>query len=162
VWIGALLYFVYAYLIYAMAVHLNYLFLGYVAALGLSAYALVGALYTQGGGTMPTDHAHRRRLPAVVLMLIGGLFGLLWLGELVPAVLTDSVPESLEEAGLIVNPIHVVDLSLVLPGMLITGYLLMKRHPGWPFRSSWAPASSLPWRSSSKAATARRSRRWRW
>jgi hypothetical protein len=139
VWIGALLYFIYAYLIYAMAVHLNYLFLGYVAVLGASAYAVIGALYARGGATMVTDRrAHRRRLPAIVLMLIGGLFGLLWLSELIPALLSDTVPQSLEEAGLIVNPIHVVDLSLVLPGMLVTGYLLMKRHPVGRF---WA----APW-----------------
>jgi hypothetical protein len=139
VWVGALLYFIYAYLINAMAVHLNYLFLGYVAVLGASAYALIGFLYARGGAAMVTDRgAHQRRLPAIVLMLIGGLFSLLWLSELIPALVSDTVPQSLEEAGLIVNPIHVVDLSLVLPGMLVTGYLLMTRHPVGRF---WA----APW-----------------
>ncbi|GGD30244.1 hypothetical protein [Nocardioides daphniae] len=39
VWLGALLYFVYAFVVYAMAVHFNSLFLAYVAVLGLSTYA---------------------------------------------------------------------------------------------------------------------------
>ena len=37
VWLGTLLYLVYAFVVYAVAVHLNHLFLVYVAVLGLSA-----------------------------------------------------------------------------------------------------------------------------
>lgn len=46
-WMGALLYFIYAYLIYAFFVHFNYLFLVYVAVLGLSVYTLIGGLWEQ-------------------------------------------------------------------------------------------------------------------
>ena len=41
VWVGTLLYLVYAYVVYAMAVHFNALFLVYVAVLGLSSYAVM-------------------------------------------------------------------------------------------------------------------------
>lgn len=134
-----LLYFIYAYLIYAVAVHLNYLFLGYVAVLSLSAFALIGARYTHSEEEIVREHTSMPpRFPSIVLFLIGGLFGALWLSEVIPAVLSGSVPQSLEDAGLIVNPIHVVDLSLVLPAMIITGYLLMKKNSAGIF---WA----APW-----------------
>ena len=41
VWLGALLYLIYAFIVYAVAVHLNYLFLVYVAVLGLSAWGVI-------------------------------------------------------------------------------------------------------------------------
>src|SRR3990172_3256670 len=46
VWVGLLIYAVYSYVLYALFVHFNVLFLPYVAVLGLSAYALCGALAT--------------------------------------------------------------------------------------------------------------------
>ena len=41
VWLGALFYLAYAYVVYSMAVHFNELFLVYVATLGLSLYAVM-------------------------------------------------------------------------------------------------------------------------
>jgi hypothetical protein len=46
VWLGVLLYLVYTYLIYALAIQFNALFLVYVALLGCSLYALIGGLAT--------------------------------------------------------------------------------------------------------------------
>lgn len=61
-----------------------------------------------------------------VLIVTGGLFALLWLSELVPATLSGQAPASLEVAGLTMNPIHVIDLSVVLPGMIIIGVLALR------------------------------------
>lgn len=121
VWLGTLLYLVYAFVVYAVAVHLNYLFLVYVAVLGLSAWGVIftvgpirsaGVLHRQG---------RRRTVAAWVLIATGVMFAGLWLSELVPALLTGTVPASVTDAGLWVNPIHVIDLSMVLPGFIICG-----------------------------------------
>jgi hypothetical protein len=52
------------------------------------------------------------------------LFGALWLAEDVPAVLAGTPSPSLAETGLFTNPVHVIDLSLVLPAHIIAGTLL--------------------------------------
>jgi hypothetical protein len=131
VWLGTLFYFVYAYLVYAMAVHFNYLFLVYVAVLGLSVWALLltaGQLHRRG-----VVVASGRRLAGWTLVAVGVLFALLWLGELVPALLAGEVPQSVEEAGLWVNPIHVIDLAVVLPGFVASGVLALRGDPGGVF-----------------------------
>lgn len=128
VWLGALLYLVYAFVVYAVAVHLNDLFLVYVAVLGLSAWAVifhVGALRREPV-TFPAGRT--RRTAAAVIAAVGVLFGGLWLGELVPALLIGEVPASLVEAGLWVNPIHVMDLALVLPAFIATGLAALRQQ----------------------------------
>ncbi|MFC0682785.1 hypothetical protein ACFFGH_33555 [Lysobacter korlensis] len=124
-WTGTLLYILYAYIVYAFAVHFSRLFLIYVAVLGLVFYTLLAALPMRG------DPSANRRGPARlfgawVLIGTGALFALLWLSELIPATVTGQAPQSLEVAGLIVNPIHVIDLAVVLPGMITIGVLALR------------------------------------
>lgn len=77
-------------------------------------------------------------------MVIGLLFGLLWLAEIMPALIDGTIPASMTEAGLIVNPVHVIDLALVLPAMIISGRWLQqgKRAGDW-FGPSWLIFSVL-------------------
>lgn len=144
VWIGALLYLVYAFVIYAMAVHLNYLFLVYVAVVGLSAWGVIfhvndvrreGIRYPQG---------RSRMVAALVIIATGVMFAGLWLGELVPALLMGTVPASITDAGLWVNPIHVIDLSMVLPGFIISGVAALNgREHGLFWLAPWLVFSVL-------------------
>jgi len=122
VWIGTLLYLLYAYVVYGFAVHLGRLFLVYVAILGLVVFTLIDALFRRDRAVMHPA-AGARRFGAWVLICTGGLFGLLWLSEVVPAAISGQMPPSLITAGLIVNPIHVIDLAVVLPGMILIGIL---------------------------------------
>src|SRR5262249_38760314 len=39
------------------------------------------------------------------------------------------LPQTAIDAGLIVNPIHVLDLAFALPALAVTGVLLWKRQP---------------------------------
>jgi hypothetical protein len=121
VWAGALLYLAYAFAIYALAVHFGALFLPYVAVLGLSVHAFGFGLRWWDGGF----RVRPRPLAAgtAVLAGIAVVFSLLWLASIVPALLAGTVPSELVEAGLVANPVHVLDLALVLPGMLITAVL---------------------------------------
>lgn len=126
VWLGTLLYLVYAYIVYSMAVHFNALFMVYVAALGLSSYAImftVNGLRAENEG-FPQPAA--RKVAGYTSIAIGVLFGLLWLSELIPATLSGEVPQSVIDAGLWVNPVHVIDLAVLLPAFIIAGYLTLK------------------------------------
>lgn len=138
-YLGCLFYFVYAYLIYAFFVHFNYLFLIYVAVLGFSFYCLIGILIPQNYSYLTKVLVIKnRKFASVILIIIGVLFATLWLSEIISALFSGSIPQSAQIADLWVNPIHVIDLSLVLPGMIITGILLLQRKfLGYLFASSW-------------------------
>lgn len=133
VWLGTLLYLVYAYVVYAMAVHFNQLFLVYVAALGVSAYAVMFSLARLCTADEAYPAPDARTLAGYTSIVIGVLFGGLWLGELVPATLSGDVPASVSEAGLWVNPIHVIDLALLLPAMVIVGVLTLRGRSAGEF-----------------------------
>lgn len=133
VWLGTLLYLVYAFIVYSMAVHFNQLFLVYVATLGLSSYAVMFTVddLRAENGRLPRPVA--RKVAGHTSIAIGVLFGLLWLSELVPATLSGEVPQSVTDAGLWVNPIHVIDLAVLLPAFVIAGYQAVKGQPGGQF-----------------------------
>ncbi len=144
VWLGTLLYLIYAFIVYAVAVHLNGLFLVYVAVLGLSVWAVVFHVGPLRRRDIPFPHGRPRRLAANVILATGALFTLLWLSELVPAALSGQVPASLVEAGLWVNPIHVIDLAVVLPGFLISGVAALRnREHGLFWLGPWLVFSAM-------------------
>lgn len=124
-WMGTLFYFLYAYIVYAFAVHFGRLFLVYVAVLGLVFYTLIVALVMR---ELPAAYPRgaARWFGAWVLIGTGVLFAVLWLSELIPATVSGQAPPGLEVAGLIVNPIHVIDLSVVLPGLIVIGVLALR------------------------------------
>ena len=79
------------------------------------------------------------RLVAIVLVVMSVLTALMWLGQDVPALMSGQVPSDVLEAGLLTNPTHVLDLGLVLPACVVTGFLLARRR-AWGFvlvRTSW-------------------------
>lgn len=129
--IGALFYVAYSYALYALFVHFGTLFLAYVAVLGLSVFALIGATAEIEVNAMQGVLGERRwrRTAAVFLVVVGGIFSLLWLSEIVPATLAGVTPESVEKSSFAVNPIHVLDLALFLPATIMTGLLLWKDRP---------------------------------
>ena len=131
--LGLLIYVVYSYVLYAFFVHFNLLFPIYVATLGTSFWALAGIV---------VDVRHERigelfegrsgRAQSVYLMVSGLVFGVLWMSSIAASIVSGDTPRELVEAGLTVNPVHVLDLAFVLPAMVVTSILLWKRHPhGW-------------------------------
>jgi hypothetical protein len=128
VWMGVLLALIYSYVIYAFAVHFNSLFLVYVAILGLSFYTLVGSLmHLHLEGLQPSFTANTKARPvSVFLLVVAILFYFQWLSEDIPALLAGKVPQSVVENGLLTNPVHVLDMGLLLPAMIITAILLWR------------------------------------
>jgi hypothetical protein len=129
IWLGALIYVIYSYLMYAFSVHFGPVFPVYVAALGLAFYALFGSLLCMDraglAGVFPP--AVRVKPAAAYLMFTGIAFSGLWLSDIIRALAAGSPPAGVAETGLPVNFVHVEDLGFVLPGMIITSVLLWKR-----------------------------------
>jgi hypothetical protein len=130
-WLGVLTFTFYNYVIYAFSVPFGPLFPVWVAVLGLSLFSLIG-------GIVSLDHekaSARFTKPAAVrgaawfLIVMGALFGLLWLSEDVPALLTGRVPKSVIDMALPTNPVHVLDLSFFLPAVIAAGVLALRGNP---------------------------------
>jgi hypothetical protein len=127
---GAMVYLVYSYVLYAVGVHFNSLFLAYCAVLGVAFWTLAGI-----GLRLRHDPAATLR-PEVPVKLAGGflialaaLFYVLWLSEDLPALAKGVAPASLAEVDLPSNPVHVLDLAIVLPAMTWSGVALLQRRP---------------------------------
>jgi hypothetical protein len=127
--LGVLIYLIYSYVLYSFFVHFGPLFLLYVATLGLSFYSFVGVLavldWQKAGGLF----ANVKVKPASILLgLVAGLFTLLWFADIVGALVRGGVPADLDKIGLLVNPVHVLDLALLLPGAFIVAALVWRKR----------------------------------
>lgn len=127
-WLGATAYSAYSYLLYAGFVHFSGWFLVYVATFGSSTVALaVGVVALDARVLQARFRADGPVRPVgTVLAGLGVMFTLLWLSEVVPAMLAGDVPQGVVDAGLATNPVWVLDLGLVLPAMTATGVLLRR------------------------------------
>jgi hypothetical protein len=127
---GMYAYTLYSFLIYAFAMHFNALFLLYCAVLGLSCFAMVAYAASLAREDVRGWFAPRApvRLAGVFLIVLSVLFAGMWLAEDIPALLSGTPPPSLAEVGLITNPVHVLDLSIVLPALAVAGVALLRRR----------------------------------
>jgi hypothetical protein len=130
VWLGTVVYTAYTFAIYAFDVHFGPLFLVHVTVFGLAVWALVGGL-----GSVEPRWVGRRfvstplgRFAPALLVVTAVLFALLWLSEDVPAMIENRPSATLVDAGLLTNPVHVLDLSLFLPVTVLAGVLLRRGH----------------------------------
>ena len=111
---GLLLFAIYTMAIYCFSIHLNALFVLYCATFGGALFAAIGVaadLLLEGA---PRSIRHER-LAGGFLIAVGLAFAGMWLAQLVPAMVTGRIPQSLAEANLPTNPVHVLDLSFILP-----------------------------------------------
>jgi len=128
-WAGGLLFLMYAFVIYALGAPFNDLFLLYVANLGLVVYTFIGGVLRLNFEKIKemTPMGHRTRLAlGVALPILGISFYFLWLSQVVPALMNGTVPVSVVQAGELVSPVHVLDMALYLPALIITGFSLWK------------------------------------
>jgi hypothetical protein len=131
-WLGMLGYVAYAYATYLIGVPHNDAFLLYAAAVGLSTAALLdGLLRVDVAAAAPAFAGLGRRGVGWFLVATGAAFALLWLADIVPAIPGDGLPRSLGAYDM-TSPIHVLDLTFVLPAVVATGVLLLRRHPAGP------------------------------
>jgi len=126
---SALLYAGYELVIYAFGVRFNSLFLLYCGALGVAVLAQVAvavSLAQEPGPGWPAGTPIKTI--AAVLFGTGALFAFLWLAEILPAIVHGGTPASIAAAGLPTNPVHVIDLSTILPAHVAAAALVLRRR----------------------------------
>lgn len=129
IWGGVTLYLTYTFIIFCFNVHFNKLFYLYCLELGLSFYSFMFFLFicpkNEFSGQFKKSFIIN--LTGIYFLIISGIFYFLWLSEIFPAILSNNIPLSLTEVGLFTNPVHVIDLSVILPGIFLTGIFLLRR-----------------------------------
>jgi hypothetical protein len=138
VWIGMLAYMVYNFAFYVFGAALNDLFLVHVVAFSASIFALIATMTSEDASAV----ARRFRAPALVravaalLVVVGVVFAALWSGLSISYAVTGRL--SLGAATLEgMHTVFAIDLSLMVPGMVLAGVLLWRRNP-WGFVSGTA------------------------
>jgi len=129
-WAGALTFTAYNYAIYTMSIHVGPLFLAWVAVLGLTFWSLVGGLRALRPAVVAAHLAAApRRVVGWYLLVVGGVFTLLWLSDVVPAMIDGRIPKGALDLALPSNPVHVLDLAFFLPAVIAIGRLVLLRRP---------------------------------
>jgi hypothetical protein len=107
----------------------NQLFLVYVTLYSASIFAFLLSLHTIDVGSLPSAFSPHfaRRTIAWLVIGIGALLALLWLGRIVPALLTGAVPFGLDSYSTLF--VQAGDLGLVVPLAIVSGVLLLRRRP---------------------------------
>lgn len=128
---GTLIFIAYSYAIYCFSVHFNPAFLLYCFAFGFSIYLFIYLLviFPAGSAISFFNSNTPVRSTALFMAIIALFFYGLWLSDIIPAILQNKAPAVLAETGLLTNPVHVLDISLLLPALLIFSFLLYKNHP---------------------------------
>lgn len=131
-WLSLLAYVAYVYATYLTGVPHNDAFLLYTTAAGLSVAALLdGLARIDVTATAPAFARLQGRGVGWFLVGTGAVFALLWLADIVPTIPGAGPPSNLGPGGA-PFPIFVLDLSVVLPAVVATGVLLVRRHPAGP------------------------------
>jgi hypothetical protein len=129
-WAGALSYLIYTYLIYCFDIHFNNYFILYCLILGLCFYLFVYCIYSQiQKSNLKFEGRKIDKINAFYFLIISISFYFLWLLDIIPAMLDNVIPQGVLDGGLFTNPVHVIDLSIFLPGIFITGVLLLNQKP---------------------------------
>jgi hypothetical protein len=130
-WGGTVGYLAYTFLIYCFSVAFNVLFLGYCLILGLSIFSLAWFFLTQVRHPIVTKLPSSifTKVTGVYFLVIAVLFYVLWLMDILPASITNTMPASLAGIGLPTNPVQVIDLSIFLPLVFIAGVLTIRTKP---------------------------------
>lgn len=126
---GTLGYFLYTYASYSFLSMYNSFFLIYVLLMSASFFAFTLLILSFDIPDLPRHFSEK--LPAKwigsFLMFVSILFGLMWLGKIVPPLLDGTPPAGLEHYTTMV--IQALDLGFVIPISIFAGIMLIKRKP---------------------------------
>lgn len=127
---GLIFYVLYSFIIYSLGVHFNLMFLVYCFTLGTASFVFIFYFYLLS--RVNVKDWFNEKTPnqglAILFIIVAAMFYMLWLKDLIPAIINNEVPESVTDYNLLVNPVHVIDLSFALPGLIITSLLLLNKH----------------------------------
>lgn len=122
-------YFLYTYTSMSMLTTYNRLFLLYVALMSLSIFAFVIALMSIDATTLSSHFSLNfpRRTIATYSIFLGVMLLLLWLKLIISSLLEGTAPEALYSYTTLV--IQALDLGIIAPTAILTGFLLFRRSP---------------------------------
>lgn len=130
IWLGMLAYALYNYAFYLFAAAFNQLFLFYVALFTLSIYALIFALAATDAEEIKRQFRARtpvRFIGGYMLFIAAGL-SVLWMGSSLKFVADGVVPEYIEMTGHPTGIVYALDLSLLVPVLLLGGIWIWRRE----------------------------------
>ncbi|MED4225205.1 hypothetical protein [Neobacillus cucumis] len=126
---GILGYFLYTYASYSFLSMYNPMFLVYVMIMSASFFAFTITMMSMDIPSLP--RVFKESLPVKFisgfLFVVSFVFGLMWLGKVVPSLINHTAPEGLEHYTTLI--IQALDLGFVVPVGVLAATLLMKRKP---------------------------------
>jgi hypothetical protein len=131
--VAGLLYLVYNYAIFAFSVAMNPLTAVHIAIFGLSLWSLLLAGRSVVDGAEAVTERLNRRTAGALLVGVGAMFGLLWLGQIATVATTGVLPPDLIKAHISSNPVYALDLGFFLPLCAIAGIGLLRRNSAAAF-----------------------------
>ena len=131
VWLGMLNYTLYTYAFYLFGAAFNKLFLVYAGLVALSILALVFALPNLDVGGIGRDFGAETPITWVSGWMIALALGLggLWIGQSLAFVATGDVPGIVEKTGHPTNVVFALDLTLLVPFLVLGAVWLRQRRP---------------------------------
>ena len=130
VWLGMLWLTLYDYAFYLFGAAFNEFFLIYVALFSLSALALIFALPKIDATAIGAQFTTKTpvRWISGYMLLIAAFLGGLWTLQSLGFVFTGQPPQSLVDSGHVTEIVFALDLSLLVPGMILGAVWLWQRR----------------------------------
>ncbi|MGA7673175.1 MAG: hypothetical protein WBW04_22350 [Nitrolancea sp.] len=129
-WLGSLGYLLYNSVLFTFDTTFNRLFLVYVAMFGLALWSVVSLLTTADPESIKGNFSRRTpvRLIGGYLLATAILFGYAWMADIIPALIHNTRPGSLDKSVMLSNPVEILDLSISLPLLVLAGVWIWKRR----------------------------------
>lgn len=126
---GTLGYFLYTYISYSFLLNFNPFFLVYVIIMSTSLFAFITVMMSFDYNNLNGYFSKKfpSRLIGIFLIFLAVSIVLMWLGRIVPAMIGAIAPAGLEHYTTLV--IQVMDIGIVAPTAILTGILVLKKHP---------------------------------
>lgn len=128
IWMGTLFYFIYSYASMSFLASYNPFFLVYVAIFSLSLYTFLWQLVSLDIKNVKNNFADGKinKITAAFLVVMGIMLAFMWLKMILESLITGNAPVSLENYTTLV--IQALDLGIVVPAAILTGYLLIRKN----------------------------------
>lgn len=129
VWMGTIFYFLYTYASLSFLATYNQLFLVYVAIFSLSLYTFLYGIMSLDASTLKKSikTGKTTTVAAVFTIAMAVILAIMWLAMIIGSLLSGSAPAILETYTTLV--VQALDLGVLVPAAIITGYLLLKGRP---------------------------------
>lgn len=131
IWLGMLDFIIYNFAFYLFGAAFNWFFPVYVTLFTLATFTIVFGMIEVDIKNIKHNITNRfsfRRV-SVFMFLLASILGAAWIGQWINFVLTDKLPQIIDQTGGTNNLVAALDLSFVVPIVLLSGVWLWQRRP---------------------------------